>query len=98
MSNLEKEKKRAKRLSNFQKAVGFVTYFLILGLIIINTRFIMSNHGILYIVPPAPVPPYALAILSLALLSFLILLQTLLVYQLYRVKKEAVKNKNQNQK
>ncbi|MEM2145875.1 MAG: hypothetical protein QW279_10975 [Candidatus Jordarchaeaceae archaeon] len=98
MSNLEKEKRRARRLSTFQKAVSFLTYFLILGLIIINTYVIMNNWGVRFSILPTPVSPYTLVMLGLTLLSSLIILQTMLMYQLYKLKKEAQKNKNQNSK
>lgn len=98
MSNLEKEKRRARRLSTFQKAVSFLTYFLILGLIIINTYFVMNNWGIFFSILSTPVPLYTIVMLGLTLLSSLIILQTILMYQLYKLKKEAQKNKNQNSK
>jgi len=98
MSSLEKEKGRAKRLSNLQKAVGYLTYFLILGLVIINTYFILNNWGVRFNILPTPVPSHTLVILGLALLFSIIILQTVLVYQLYKLKKEALKDKNQNRK
>jgi uncharacterized integral membrane protein len=99
MSELEKEKRRARRISNLQKSVSYLTYFLILGLVIINTHFIINNWGTRFNILLTPFPFHILVILGLALLSSIIILQAGLVYQLYKVKKEALKNKNQkNQK
>jgi hypothetical protein len=98
MSDLEKEKGRARRLSNIQKAAGYLTYFLILGLIIINTCFILNNLGMRFSILPPPVPYQLLVILGSALLFSVIILQAVLVYQLYKLKKEAVKYKNQKRK
>ncbi len=97
MSDLEKQKNRAKKLSNLQKIFSYVTYFVILGLVILNTHFIINNWGVRINILPEPVPFYLVVILGLILLFSIIILQTGLLYQLYKLKKEAVKEKQNKQ-
>jgi hypothetical protein len=47
---------------------------------------------------PPPVPSQLLVILGLALLFSIIVLQAVLVYQLYKLKKEALKDKKPKRK
>ena len=93
MSDLEKEKERAWRLSNLQKYFSYITYFVILGLVILNTHFIINNWGVRINILPEPIPFHLLVILGLILLFSIIILQTGLLYQLYKLKKEAAKEK-----
>ncbi|WXG41408.1 MAG: hypothetical protein WED07_11690 [Candidatus Freyarchaeum deiterrae] len=98
MSELEKAKVRARRLSNLQKAVGYLIFFPILWLVIINLNFINNNWWGRLNLLPTPIPFQQLDIIGLTLLFFLIILQALLVYQLYKLKKEALKDKKPKRK
>jgi uncharacterized integral membrane protein len=98
MSSLEKEKGKAKMISNLQKWVAYVTYFLILGLVIFVTYIIQNNWGMRVGILPPPIPYQSLVILGLALLSSIIVLQAILVYQLFKLRKEALKNKKSKRK
>ncbi len=93
MSDLEKEIKKAKNLSNLQRILAYAIYFVILGFITINMFFIMSSwEAALNLIPP-PIPYPLLVALGLGLLILIILLQTGFIYRLYRIKKEAMKEK-----
>lgn len=93
MAQVEKEKEKARKLSNIQKAFSYITYFVILGLIIFNTQFLISNWWSRFSISPTPVPFHILAILGLILLSLIIILQTSLVYQLYKLREVSKANK-----
>ncbi|MHA1580566.1 MAG: hypothetical protein ACTSUQ_13200 [Candidatus Freyarchaeota archaeon] len=93
MTEVEKEKERARKLSNIQKYFSYIAYFVIMSLIIFNTQFLISNWWSRFNIPPAPVPFHVLAILGLTLLSLIIILQTGLAYQLYKLREVSKANK-----
>ncbi|GEM_PF-2900972 len=98
MSDLEKEIKKAKTLSNLQMILAYVIYFVIFALILINMFFIMSSWEAALNLTPPPIPYPLLVSLGIVLLISIIILQTGFIYRLYRIKKRAIKEKGEEKR
>jgi uncharacterized integral membrane protein len=98
MSDLEKEIKKAKTLSNLQMILAYVIYFVIFALILINMFFIMSSWEAALNLTPPPIPYPLLVSLGIVLLISIIILQTGFIYRLYRIKKRAIKEKEEEKR
>jgi TRAP-type C4-dicarboxylate transport system permease small subunit len=98
VSDLEKQIKKAKMFSNLQRGLSYFTYFLIFGLLIINGWYFLNNWWARFNLLSLPAPYPSLAIFGLILLAIIIIFQIGLIYQLYKLKKEALKNKSKTEK